>query len=108
MTAMHGIRNIHVDIAIYGEPQARTLRQHFKSIEEAQCEVAEFLESARPMTRDTAPVGIVCTLGHPANKILVVKTEHFGWRYLHNLNEVDPEDFRAGFEIYDPQKKGPS
>lgn len=55
------------------------------------------------MTQATAPLGTVATLGHPANRILIVKANDEGrgyWRYLHDGSVVDDEDFRAGWDIY--------
>lgn len=56
------------------------------------------------MTPDEAPLGTVATLGHPANKILIVKGAH-DWRYVHNGLFVKPEDFRAGWEVYVPEAR---
>jgi hypothetical protein len=45
--------------------------------------------------------GTVATLGHPDNKILIVKGEDH-WRYVDNGRVVSDEDFRAGWDLYLP------
>lgn len=51
------------------------------------------------MNQHQASVGTVATLGHPANKCLIVKAAD-GWVYLHNLQPVEDEEFRAGWDVY--------
>lgn len=61
------------------------------------------------MTRDSEiyqpgrlPRGTVAILGHPGSKILIVKGQA-DWRYVDNGEVVDPEDFRAGWDIHLPE-----
>lgn len=50
------------------------------------------------MNQREAPEGTVATLGHPANGVLIVKTDQDFWRYVRNGRRVDDEDFRAGWD----------
>ena len=63
-------------------------------------------EAMTAMTQTNAPIGTVATLGHPANKHLIVKAEG-GWRSLSGpyFGMIDPEEFRAGWDIYDPTQE---
>ena len=98
---------------VYGWQSGDTVEFRLRRQEDPETIILEFeayniYKEMRPaeyhFTRDTAPVGVVCTLGHPANKCLVIKTNN-GWRYVDGYAWVDPEDFRAGFDIYDPFKE---
>lgn len=51
------------------------------------------------MRQSEAPVGTIATLGHPANQVLIVKSNQTDWRYLYDGSLVDPEDFRAGWDL---------
>lgn len=53
------------------------------------------------MNQHEAPTGYVATIGHPANRILIVKIDQ-GWRYLHDGAMVDDEAFRGGWDEYRP------
>jgi hypothetical protein len=53
------------------------------------------------MNQSQAPVGTVATIGHPANGRLIAKGPA-GWVLLSDGSMVDPEDFRAGWDIYTP------
>jgi hypothetical protein len=75
-------------------------RRYWSVISAAMAEMAE--EPMSTMTQTTAPVGTVATLGHPANRILIVKTSAGFWRYVDSGGIVDGEDFRAGWDIYTP------
>jgi len=54
------------------------------------------------MNQNTAPVGMIATIGHPANNVLIVKTSYGFWRYVDSGKIVDDEDFRAGWDDYVP------
>jgi hypothetical protein len=47
------------------------------------------------------PVGVVVTIGHPANRILAAKGDN-GWRWLSDGTPVEPEAFRAGWDLFSP------
>jgi len=57
------------------------------------------------LTQNNAPVGTVATLGHPGNMCLIVRAND-GWRHLGSrfYKMVDPEEFRGGWDLYDPFK----
>jgi hypothetical protein len=55
------------------------------------------------MNASEVPVGMVVTIGHSGNGRLAVKTQSGQWMHLHDGSVVDPEDFRAGWDLYLPQ-----
>jgi hypothetical protein len=57
------------------------------------------------MNQHQAPTGTVATLGHPANRCLIVKSTTGRWRYVDTGDLVDDEDFRAGWDIYTPTER---
>lgn len=51
------------------------------------------------MTQREAPNGTRATIGHPANRTIILKWPDGNWRYEHNGKRVNDEDFRAGWDI---------
>lgn len=53
---------------------------------------------AETMTQTSAPDGTMALLGHPSNNQRIVKVNG-NWLYVHSGEIVDPEDFRAGWDV---------
>lgn len=65
---------------------------------------APMRRDAVPVNQHEAPRGMVATIGHPANKILIVKTNEDLWRYVDSGKPVDDEHFRGGWDDYVPDQ----
>lgn len=48
------------------------------------------------------PAFTLATIGHPANGRVIVKTEDGYWRNVHDGRVVADEDFRAGWQPFQP------
>jgi hypothetical protein len=55
------------------------------------------------MNQHEAPVGTIARLGHPDNDARIVKTG-VGWIFLATAEPVDPEAFRAGWDVITPNQ----
>lgn len=57
------------------------------------------------MKPSEAPEGSVAYVGHPGNRILVVKTSFGSWRYVDSGRIVGADGFRAGWDFYIPAEE---
>jgi hypothetical protein len=51
------------------------------------------------MNQHEAPIHTLATIGHPGNNRYIFKNGDGVWRTVHDGKPVEPEDFRAGWEI---------
>ncbi|NUS02006.1 MAG: hypothetical protein HOV97_05515 [Nonomuraea sp.] len=51
------------------------------------------------MNQHDAPAYTLATIGHPANRVVIVKTEQGFWRRVDHGSIVPDEDFRAGWRL---------
>ena len=50
------------------------------------------------MNQNNAPVGTMGRIGHPGNDVRIIRTGK-GWLYIETGEAVDPEAFRAGWDV---------